>query len=226
MKAPGLTLISLLRHRRLSVQLSTPVRQARRLFRKHPHLSHLPIVSEDKRYLALLPVQSIYGVAPDTPVESLMRLPIAPLPPYATIYDALQQMDAHDLSVLPIATDEGQYLGLVTSKALLHWWGQLSAAREPGAVLVLEMNLRDYSLAEIAQILESDEIRILSAYLLPHDSDLQRTYVVLKVNSIYLTRSIELLERKGYTLVALHGDVMMERHAREKLSALLRYLDI
>lgn len=226
MNAPELTLISLLSHRRLSVQLMTPARQVRKLFRRYPHLCHLPIVSEDKRYLALLPEKALHKVAPDTPVESLTRVAVPPLPPYATIYDAVQQMDIHKVSAIAVATEEGTYLGLITSRDLLHWWGQLGAVREPGPVMILEMALRDYSLAEIAQILESDEIRILSAYLMPHESDIRRTYVVLKVNSIYLTRSVELLERKGYTLVALHGDAMMEKQAREQLSALLRYLDI
>ncbi len=226
MSAPGLTLVSLLSHRRLGVQLTTPARRARKLLHKYPHLCHLPIISEDKRYLALLPKNALHKVPADTPVESLMWVAVPPLPPYATIYDAVQQMDFHKVSEIPVATDEGTYMGLITSKALLHWWGQLGAVREPGTVMVLEVALRDYSLAEIAQILESDEIRILSAYLMPHKSDLHRTYVVLKVNSIYLSRSIDLLERKGYTLVALHGDALMEKQAREQLSALLRYLDI
>ncbi|RMF51370.1 MAG: hypothetical protein D6750_03770, partial [Bacteroidetes bacterium] len=84
--------------------------------------------------------------------------------------------------------------------------------------------LHDYSLAEIAQIFEAEDIRILSAYLLRHDSDLQKTYIVLKVNQIYLSRAIDLLERKGYRIVSLQGDQLMEKNARDHLEALLRYL--
>lgn len=225
MKPPGLTIASLLRHRRLWVRPDSPVQAARQLFRRHPRLGHLPIVSAEGRYLALLPMKSLRGAAPDAPVESLTRVPLPPLPPYATIYDALQQLEQHHLSELPVASDDGTYLGLLTTDALVLWWSQLGAVREPGAVLILETTPQDYSLTDIASILESDDIRILSAYLLTH-SDPRRIYVVLKVNSIYLSRSIDLLERKGYVIVSVHGDVMMERQAREQLSALLRYLNM
>lgn len=225
MTSPALTIASLLRYRRLSVTLDIPVRVARQLFRRYRRLRHLPIVSAEGRYLALLPLQALQNAPPDAPIETLTRVPLPPLPPYATIYDAIQQLERHQLSELPVASDEGIYLGLLTTDALVHWWSQLGAVQEPGAVLILETTPQDYSLTDIASILESDNIRILSAYLLTH-SDPRRIYVVLKVNSIYLSRSIDLLERKGYGIVAVHGDIMMERQAREQLSALLRYLNM
>ncbi|MCX8111631.1 MAG: CBS domain-containing protein [Bacteroidia bacterium] len=226
MKSPSLVVGSLARHGRVFLTPDSPVSLARKLFRKYPRLSHLPLTSSEKRYLALLPRQSLRGVPSSAPVENLTRFPLPPLPPYATIYDALQQMEEHQVTEMPVASDDGVYLGLVTTEALVHWWAQLGAVQEPGTVLILESTLRNYSLTEIAQCLESDEIRILSAYLLPHSTDPQRTYIVLKVNSIYLSRSIELLSRKGYPLVALHGDALMEKQARDQLRALLRYLDL
>ncbi|MCS7297652.1 MAG: CBS domain-containing protein [Bacteroidia bacterium] len=202
------------------------VGKARHLFQKYPHLLHLPLISEEKRYLGLLPKKALRKAEPHIPLELFSPLSLPPLSPSDVLYEALQKMKEYKVFELPIAGEDGEYRGLLTLRKLAIWWSQLAAVREPGTVVILEMPLRDYSLAEIASILESDEIRILSAYILPHENDFQKIYIVLKVNTIYLTRSLSLLERKGYKVVATHGDSLMERQAREQLAALLRYLDI
>ncbi|MCS6896038.1 MAG: CBS domain-containing protein [Bacteroidia bacterium] len=226
MTLPSLTLASLARYSGTFLHPDAPLREARRLFRKYPYLAHLPIVSEEHDYLALLPRKVLRKASPDTPVKALSQILADPLLPSATVYDALHKMEKFNITEVPIVSDEGKYLGLITTRSLVRWWSHLAAVQEPGAVVILETTLSDYSLAEIAQILESDDIRILSAYLLAHDTDLRRTYIVLKVNSIYLSRSIHLLERKGYLPVAVHGDALMEEQAQKQLSTLLRYLSI
>ncbi|MCX7607458.1 MAG: CBS domain-containing protein [Bacteroidia bacterium] len=226
MSRASLTLSPLLRYRKLWLLPSSSARAARQAFHRNPRLYHLPIVSETGQYQALFPKRSLIKAHPQTLLESLPWDSFPSLPPYATIYDALQKMEELRTPEIAITNEEGLYLGLITTDSLVRWWSHLGAVQEPGAVLILESYLRDYSLAEIAQILESDEIRILSAYLLRHDTDLQKTYIVLKVNSIYLARTIELLERKNYRVVGIHGDLLMEKDARDQLNALLRYLSI
>lgn len=226
MTRADLSLLPLARYRKLRLHPTSTAKDARRLFRRNPRLYHLPLLSDKGQYLTLFPKRSLLRTAPDTPLSDLPQVAISPLPPYATIYDALQEMETHKVPEIPLAAEDGSYLGLITTDSLVHWWAQLGAVQERGTVIVLETHLQNYSLAEIAQILESDDIRVLSLYLLRHEADLHKTYIVLKVNSIYLARSLELLERKGYHPVKLHGDLMMEKNARDHLQALIRYLEM
>lgn len=226
MTRPALNLLPLARYRKVHLLPTSTAKEARRLFLRNPRLYHLPIVSESGKYLALFPKRSLLRTAPTAIISDLPQLSIAALPPYATIYDALQEMEARKVPEVPLTAEDGSYLGLITTDSLVHWWAQLGAVQEPGTVIVLETFLQNYSLAEIAQILESDDIRVLSLYLLRHEADLHKTYIVLKVNSIYLARSLELLERKGYHPVRLYGDLMMEKNARDQLQSLMRYLDM
>ncbi|MCS7189689.1 MAG: CBS domain-containing protein [Bacteroidia bacterium] len=226
MSRATLTLLPLARYRHVFLVPSMRVYEAKRLFSRHPRLSRLPILSPEKKYLASLSRRALIRKSPDIPIQELSWENIKPLPLYATIYDALQQMEHYKSPEIPIVDEEDRYVGTVTTDSLVRWWSHLAAVQERGSVLILETYLRDYSLAEIAQILESDDVRILSAYLLRHDTDLQKTYIVLKVNTIFLTRVIELLERRNYKCIAIYGDLLMEKHAREQLQALLRYLDL
>ncbi|MCS7162131.1 MAG: CBS domain-containing protein [Bacteroidia bacterium] len=226
MKRPSLAVLPLRRYPQAFVSSQASVRSARQLFRRYPHLSHLPVVSAEGKYLGLLSRKALGGASPDTSVGDLPLASVPPLLPYATIYDALQYMESYKTLAIPIQDEEGRYLGLITAGGLVQWWSRIAAVREPGTVLILETYLRDYSLAEIARILEGEEIRILSAYLLSPTGDYQKIFIVLKVNTIYLTRALELLERRGYKVVAIHGDLLMEKHARDQLQALLRYLNL
>lgn len=223
-RPPTLRVSNLARYKRSYLTPDTSAQEARQSFRRHPRLYHLPLVDAEGLYIALLPKRALLQTAPDTPLRNLPWKEVPPLPPYATVYDALQKMEQYKTPEVPVTSEEGRYAGLITPEALVQWWSRLGAVQEPGAVLILESYLHDYSLAEIAQILEAEDIRILSAYLLHHDSDLQKTYIVLKVNQIYLSRALDLLERKGYRVVSLQGDLLMEKNARDHLEALMRYL--
>ncbi|MEN2992837.1 MAG: CBS domain-containing protein [Bacteroidia bacterium] len=226
MKRPSLTVLPLRRYSQAFVPLQASVRLARQLFRRYPRLSHLPVVSAEGKYIGLLARKALGEASLETSVGELPLASVPALLPYATIYDALQYMESYKSLAIPIQDEEGRYLGLITAEALVRWWSRIAAVQEPGTVLILETYLRDYSLAEIARILEGEEIRILSAYLLSPAGDYQKVFVVLKVNTIYLTRALELLERRGYNIVAVHGDLLMEKHARDQLQALLRYLNL
>lgn len=223
-RPPTLRVSNLARYPRSYLSPDTTAHQARQSFRRHPRLYHLPLVDTEGHYLALFPKRALVRATAEMPLRDLPWKEIAPLPPYATVYDALQEMERHKISEVPVINEEGRYTGLITPDTLVRWWSRLGAVQEPGAVLILESYLHDYSLAEIAQIFEAEDLRILSAYLLHHDSDLQKTYIVLKVNQIYLSRALDLLERKGYRIVSLQGDLLMEKNARDQLAALMRYL--
>ncbi|MCX7763621.1 MAG: CBS domain-containing protein [Bacteroidia bacterium] len=218
--------IDYVQYRRLFISEAHTVKDARRLFHKHHQLAHLAVVSSEGRYVAFLSRRSLRNNPPDRPIKEIADYTFSPLSAQATIYEAIWKMEQDRVLEMPVVSSDGIYMGLLTPRGIIRWWAQFGAVHEPGSVLVIDSDLHSYSLTEIAQCLESDGIRILWVSLLSHSSDVRRVFVILKVNSIYLSRSIALLERKGYRVVAVYGDAAMELQAQEQLRALLRYLDI
>lgn len=150
------------------------------------------------------------------PLLSFTLKEVPPLFPTATIYDALQLMHAYTTPEIPITDTQNHYLGLLTADSLIQWWSQLGAVQERSSVLVLETNLSNYSLTHIAHIVESEHAQILSAYFLSHEEEPGKIYIVLKVNTPYLTFIISLLERENYRLVSAHGDPVLEKTPRTR----------
>jgi len=223
---PTLAVVPLLRYRRVTLPADATVEEARRLFFRHPRLYHLPIVDAEGHYRWLLPKKALARQKPSTPLLSLTLKEVPPLFPTATIYDALQLMHAHTTPEIPVTDTQNHYLGLLTADSLIQWWSQLGAVQERGSVLVLETDLPNYSLTHIAHIVESEHAQILSAYLLSHEEEPGKIYIVLKVNTPYLTSIISLLERENYRLVSAHGDPVLEKNTQDQIDFVRRLMDL
>ena len=223
---PTLAVVPLLRYRRLTLSLEGNVQEARKLFARHPRLYHLPVVDAEGHYRWLLPKKALARQKPEAPILSLSLKEVPALSPQATIYDALQTMHAHHTPEVPVTDPENHYLGLLTADSLIQWWSQLGAVQERGSVLILETELSNYSLSHIAHIVESEHAQILSAYLLSHEEEPGKAYIVLKVNTPYLTSIISLLEREKYHLVSAHGDPILEKNTRDQIDFVRRLMDL
>jgi acetoin utilization protein AcuB len=223
---PTLAVVPLLRYRRVTLPADATVEEARRLFLRYPRLYHLPIVDAEGHYRWLLPKKALARQKPSTPLLSLTLKEVPPLLPTATIYDALQLMHAYTTPETPVTDTQNHYLGLLTADSLIQWWSQLGAVQERGSVLVLETDLPNYSLTHIAHIVESEHAQILSAYLLSHEEEPGKIYIVLKVNTPYLTSIISLLERENYRLISAHGDPVLEKNTQDQIDFVRRLMDL
>jgi len=97
---------------------------------------------------------------------------------------------------------------------------------QPGGISVLEMIERDYTLSQIAQIVESNNIKVLSLYInsLPDSTKLE---VTLKVNSSDLLAVIRTFERYNYEVKTWVSDNdSMDHFYSERFDMLMKYLNI
>ena len=119
----------------------------------------------------------------------------------AHIYDVLAKMSEFKLSVLPILDEQEHYLGCTSIYKLMTELANTGSIKDAGGILVLEVNSLDYSMAQIAQIVESNNARILSSYILS-DSESSKLDVTLKINQMDLTSIIRTFERYDYVVKA------------------------
>jgi CBS domain-containing protein len=130
-----------------------------------------------------------------------------------------------NLSVIPVLDENQKYLGLITMKDLVKNLANLSSIRDPGGIIVLEVNERDYSLSQIAQIVESNDCKILSCYVntIP-DSTLMN--VVVKVNRTDLRNVLATFTRYNYIIKGSYMETGSQDDMRDRFDMLMNYLDI
>ncbi|GAB2766798.1 hypothetical protein GCM10027275_06090 [Rhabdobacter roseus] len=149
---------------------------------------------------------------------------------YATedqhVYELLRIANQFGLKVLPVLAEEHTLTGTIIVSEMLERFADLLGVQEKGAVLVLKVAERDYSLSEISRLIESNGTKVLSSiyaspapYTSPDDSRL-----TLKLNRTNITPIIATLERFGYYIEEAHANDPIESVDQERLDMLLRYL--
>jgi hypothetical protein len=101
-----------------------------------------------------------------------------------------------------------------------------SSMQEPGGILVLLMDERDYSLSEVSRLVESNDAKILSSYVCTDKTDATRIKLTIKINRNDLSRIIATFERFSYNIVAKFHHTQGNEDDKERIDLLLRYLNM
>ena len=132
-------------------------------------------------------------------------------------------MDEHKLTLLPIMGDEN-YFGAITQQSVIEGLASIVAIQESGGVIILEMNKKDYSMREIAQIVESNNLKILSAYITDVDEK-NNIKLTLKLNKIDIAAVIQTFERYKYNVAASYNYSENTDNLSDRFDSLMRYLN-
>lgn len=190
-------------------------------------ISHLPIVN-NQEFLGLISDTDIYDL--NMADEPIGNHKLSLFSPYVLfdqhIYEAMKLAAENHLSVVPVLNKKKQYLGLITMNELLYHFAEISALRDPGGIIVLELNQNDYSLTHIAQIIESNDAKILSTYVSSSEQS-TKLEVTLKINRTDLTSITQTLNRYNYNIKASYmEDQDMDSFYSDRYELFMRYLNI
>jgi len=141
------------------------------------------------------------------------------------IYQAVSAMNNFQMEILPVLSDNNEYLGIITLRDIVTRLGTLFALQEPGGVIVLEIPQNSYMLSEIGRITESENAKVLSLYISPTPSS-QTYYATLKVNIEDLSRLVASFNRFEYNVVKTYFRAEQLQNYQRNLDALMNYLDI
>ena len=190
-------------------------------------ISHLPIVN-NQDFLGLISDKDIYDL--NMAEEPIGNHKLSLFSPYVHmhqhIYEVIEIVSRLDLTVVPVLDENNHYMGLITLNDLLHTFAGLSALKQPGGILELELNQNDYTLTQISQIVESNDARILSLYVSsPEDST--KLNITLKLNATDISSIIQTFTRFNYTVKASYMESdEMEDLLHNRFDAFMKYLSI
>lgn len=145
--------------------------------------------------------------------------------PQQHAFDALRLMSGMHLTLIPVLDDSDNYIGSVTQKSVLDKIAGFSSVMEQGGIIELELNKNDYSLTQIASIVEGNDAKILSCYV-TSTPDSNRIEVTLKINREELTRILQTFNRYNYTVKASYHQAGFEDDLKTRFDEFMRFLNI
>jgi acetoin utilization protein AcuB len=187
---------------------------------------HLPIVNE-KQFLGLISEDDILDLSESEEALGNHRLSLWKPFVYEDlhIYDVIRNMVDMKLTLIPVIDREENYTGIILLEDLLQFFATFNSIQENGGVLVLEVNVRDYSLTEISRIAESGDAIILSSNVrsFPDKSNLE---VIIKTNKEDLKPVIAAFERFEYKVKAYYHHSEDTEDMKNRVDSFFNYLNV
>lgn len=190
-------------------------------------VSHLPIVNEQD-FLGLISDADIFNENRfDDPVGSHhLSITGAYVREGEHVYEVVEAFGKHHVTLLPVVDDKNHYLGVITLPTLAEFMAHITAVDNPGGIIVLEVNEKDYSLTEIAHIVEENDAKVLSLFLhsVPDSTKLE---ITLKLNRMDIGAVLQTFNRYNYLVMASFSDQDLYREGlKDRFDSLMNYLNI
>ena len=189
-------------------------------------LYHLPIVN-DTQFLGIVAEDELLEIR--NTEEAIGALSLTILNPFVYqdvhVYDVIRIFHQLQLSIVPVLDYNKNYLGIISIHNLLDYTSEIYAVKEPGGIIVLEINNRNNSLSHMAQIVEADNAQILSSYVqsFPDSTKLE---VTLKINKTELSGIISSFERYDYQVKAVFNSTITDNGTEDRYNSFMNYLNV
>lgn len=189
------------------------------------HVKHLPIVKGDK-YIAMLSEEDILNSIVENKIGTYS---LRKTDTYAKmnehLFDVMSSMAKSRLTTIPVIDEHDIYQGMILQEDLIQFYANSFSFAEPGSIIVLETIKSNYSLAQIAHVIESEGTTLLSSFI-TSDPESNTIYVTLKLNKREVENIVATLERYEYTIKASFVDEEKTEGLKDRYDSLMRYLNV
>ncbi|HOJ24843.1 MAG TPA: CBS domain-containing protein [Bacteroidales bacterium] len=209
----------------IAIKTSTTIREARELMNEWK-VSHLPIVNNDI-LLGILNEEDLLGIKDESiPIGNVdLSTPIVSVQSDSHIFDILQFLGQYKLSICPVTSSNMQYLGSIVGIDLLQKLSPFMNIDNPGGTIILEIKPIDYTMTQIASIVESNDAHILATFI-HADPDKNLLYVFLKLDKMDLAPIVQTFNRYDYIIYASYQEEEFYEELQHNYDFLMRFLNI
>ncbi len=189
-------------------------------------VSHLPIVNEVE-FLGLISDEDIFALNDFEEALGNHKLSLSSTFVYEDqhLFEIIKIFAEHKLTLLPVLDGQNRYLGSITSYSLTQDLAKMVAIDNPGGIIVLEVSDNDYSLSQIAQIIESNDAKVLSLCI-TSQPDSTKIKVAIKVNTKEIASILQTFNRYNYIITASYTDNDNVDDLKDRFDSFMNYLNI
>jgi CBS domain-containing protein len=183
----------------------------------------LPVVVDDN-YECLLSDKDLQSM---NPMDEIGK-PVVFAPSITDIdnlHEIVARLSRYHLSLLPVVTGEGKYMGVITRDRMFDELANQCNAESPGSVVVLELLPQDYVLSDIARIVEANNAHVLNL-LSNTDKDTGRLAVTIRIDLEDASPVIRSFERFNYTVLYHHNmrGGVVDNTLQDRMNELIYYM--
>ncbi|WP_306013646.1 MULTISPECIES: CBS domain-containing protein [unclassified Allomuricauda] len=138
--------------------------------------------------------------------------------------DVLEMFSRNEANILPVLDEDQLISGYYDLEDVVDVFIDTPFFKEPGAILVVSIGIKDYSFSEIAQIVEGNNARLLGAFITDSQNDIVE--ITLKVGTQSLNEVAQTFRRYNYTIVFGNSDDQFMEDLKQRSDYLEKYLNV
>ena len=190
------------------------------------HVTHLPIV-EDEKYIGMLSEEVLLHADDDNAELSELQPAILNISVRENehLLSVIQDTVENDLSIMPVVNEDNELLGCITKDDLLKNASEFMSLNEPGGIIVLELDPKQYSFNELSRLIESNDAQITQLNT-STDSESGLLTATIKINKADVADVVASLQRHEYNVKYYFGEELYENEVRSNYENLMNYLKI
>lgn len=186
-------------------------------------IHHLPVTSEEK-FLGLVSKDDLMDADENAMMQFLEEDFIRKaIKGGEHFFSALKMAAHHSLSLVPVVNDSFEWVGGIPADALLKAASEFMGTEEPGGVVVLEMERKNYSFGEISRLVETNDAHITQLNT-STETQTGLLLVTVKINKTEVSDIIATFQSYEYSVRYFIGEEEYENELRYNYDHLMSYL--
>ncbi len=187
--------------------------------------SHIPINDDNKTYLGCYSETDAHCFESDKTLNEYQHsIETFFVRDNTLLLDVLEAFALNSTNIMPVLNDQNDYLGYYELNDIISLFGESPFFAQAGGLLVVEKSVNDYSFSEISQIVESNDGKLLGAFISKQNNDLVQ--VTLKISNTGLNEIIQTFRRYSYNIVSGHEEDSYIESLKERSDYLKKYLNM
>lgn len=187
-------------------------------------VQHLCVIDE-KKFVAVISKNDLLDADESAAVFTLQANFIqASVKANEHFTEVLKIFSTTDLTILPVIDNERNLIGAISQLQLIKMIADLMGVNERGAIIVLEVDRKNFSFGEISRLVETNDAYITQLNTLVENES--RLLVTLKINKSEVSDIIATFQRYDYSVKYFIGEENYNNELQENYEHLISYLNI
>jgi CBS domain-containing protein len=138
--------------------------------------------------------------------------------------DVLEVFAKNHTNIVPVLNEENIYTGYYELEDIVKFFHETPFLKEPGGIIVVQKNIVDYSMSQIAQIVESNNGKLLGMFI--SEANTENIQITIKITLGAMNDIIQTFRRYNYEIISEHHEDNYLNSLKERSEYLDKYLNI
>lgn len=185
---------------------------------------HIAVV-EDNKFLGLLSENDMENYEQDKIVNDYRYdLESFSVKKDTSWLDVLEVFARNESNLVPVLDEDHFVIGYYDLTDIVSVFIATPFFTEPGGILVISKGIKDYSFSEIAQIVETNNAKLVGGFITGMQNDMVE--ITIKISPTNLNDVIQTFRRYSYEIILGTKDDMFIEDLKERSNYLTKYLNV